>query len=299
MSELQVQHLSHDEARNLTDEIRDDAERLWAKLLEAYEGGAHLALGYSSWGVYFEAEFSALGKKSRGYQLLEAARVIRELDSVHTCGLNEGQARELVPLLGNPEELRMVMQQAEESGAPITATLLRDAVDVVTQRPHVSNNSGENEWYTPEPYIVAARDVMGSLTLDPASSEVANEAIGADTFFTSTVNGLHHEWHGTIWLNPPYAQPLIGQFAAKLVEEWNAEHVKQACVLVNNATETAWFQALAAEAHAICFPSQRVRFWQPGGSVGQPLQGQSVFYFGPGVERFRHRFAEFGFTVEL
>ncbi len=36
------------EARQLTEEVKADAQRLWAKLLNRYEGGAHTALGYSS-----------------------------------------------------------------------------------------------------------------------------------------------------------------------------------------------------------------------------------------------------------
>src|SRR2546429_7728907 len=42
---------------SLTDEVKRDAEALWTKLLALYNGGAQLALGYTSWGDYFRDEF--------------------------------------------------------------------------------------------------------------------------------------------------------------------------------------------------------------------------------------------------
>jgi hypothetical protein len=49
VNEALVPILGPAEARRLIDEVKRDAERLWAKFLEPHEGEAHLALGYSSW----------------------------------------------------------------------------------------------------------------------------------------------------------------------------------------------------------------------------------------------------------
>jgi hypothetical protein len=54
--EVEVVTMSGDDARMLTDEVKKDAAALWDKLLRLYRGGAHLALGYTSWGEYFVAE---------------------------------------------------------------------------------------------------------------------------------------------------------------------------------------------------------------------------------------------------
>lgn len=169
----------------------------------------------------------------------------------------------------------------------------------VVKMAHVGNNSGDNEWYTPAQYIEAARAVMGAIDLDPASTEVANTVVKAGKFYTSDDNGLLYDWRGNVWMNPPYAQPLIAQFASKLQEEWAAERVKEAIVLVNNATETAWFQGLVRCAAAVCFPLARIRFWSPDKTSAQPLQGQAVIYLGDNVTEFIRQFGAFGWCAEV
>lgn len=155
------------------------------------------------------------------------------------------------------------------------------------KKPHVSNNSGNNEWYTPIKFLNIARKVMGSIDTDPATSEVANKNVKATTIYTEEDSGLEQEWLGNVWMNPPYAQPLIQQFSDKLIEEIEKENTKQAMVLVNNATETKWFNTLSSKAKAIWFMRGRVKFIDAEGrSTGAPLQGQAILYFGKNVDRF-------------
>jgi len=166
--------------------------------------------------------------------------------------------------------------------------------DFVRKKAHVANNSGQNEWYTPAAFIEAARAVFDAdfgldadeddpaIELDPASSDKAQETVQAVTYYTAETDGLAQEWSGRVWMNPPYAQPLIGQFIDKLVESYLSGKVPAAIVLVNNATETKWGQTLLGVATHVCFPKGRIRFIDTDGNPGgAPLQGQMIVYLGP------------------
>lgn len=55
-------------------------------------------------------------------------------------------------------------------------------------------SSNENEYYTPVEYLEAAREVLGGIDIDPASSFTANRTVKARVFFDEQADGLQQGW---------------------------------------------------------------------------------------------------------
>jgi len=165
---------------------------------------------------------------------------------------------------------------------------------------HLRNNSGNSEWYTPQVYVSAARDVMGGIDIDPCSCEDANRVVKATTFFDEQQDGFAQEWHGRLYTNPPYGEGTIDKFSDKLIGELTAQRVTQAIVLVNNCTETKWFQRLLQASSNVCFPLGRISFWSVDRPSKNPLQGQAFLHFCSGSRdgtKFLSVFNKFGVCI--
>ena len=159
--------------------------------------------------------------------------------------------------------------------------------------------TGNVEWYTPSSYIELARTVLGRFDVDPASNTLAQETVKSTTFYTAETNGLDKDWHGKVWMNPPYSQPKIVHFIDKLVAEYQSGRTTEAIVLTHNSTDTAWFNTLFGAASAICFTRGRVKFVSPKGEFASPAMGQAFTYFGPHPERFAEVFSEVGNVMNV
>lgn len=126
--------LSAEVARRMTDEAKEVTHLLWRKMVALYEGDAHVALGYGSWGDYCGAEFDM--SSARAYQLLDAGRVSDMLASSTTVELvprNEAVARELAPFRDDLDAARAAMATAVEIHGPDpTAADVRDIVRLPT-----------------------------------------------------------------------------------------------------------------------------------------------------------------------
>jgi ParB family chromosome partitioning protein len=153
--------------------------------------------------------------------------------------------------------------------------------------------NSSDEWFTSAPVIDLARQVLGGIDLDPASCEFAQRTVQAARWFGKVDNGLVQPWQGRVWLNPPYSHPLVERFTTKLISEYDEGSVETAICLVNNATDTAWFQRLLTRFPA-CFTKGRIRFRRIDRTPVSPRLGQVLFYLGREVDRFALVFSGIG-----
>ncbi len=157
-----------------------------------------------------------------------------------------------------------------------------------------------NEWYTPARYVEAARKVMGTIDLDPASCADANHTVKAGHYYTQAENGLAHTWYGSVWCNPPYTQVIPGQssikaWVSKAHRLYQEGVIEQCMLLIPNDTSTKWFEWLWC--YPVCFPPKRIKFLIPGRKAEQPTFGTCFVYMGPHEQRFLDIFSQFGSIV--
>lgn len=249
----------------------------------------------------------------RAGQYADAVEIINSAAPGFTATVNAGEAptrQEVVKAASVvakiPEAAQNVTLAAEFADLPNEAK--QDAIEAIAQlapaqevmreavKNHRAIGTGENEWYTPEEYADMAREVMGSIDLDPASCDDANAVIKAATYYTKDDDGLTKDWLGNVWCNPPYSRDLMPAFVEKLRSSYESGGVQQAILLSHNNTDTAWFHNLASVASAICFPKKRIKFYR-GEDIAAPTNGQAFFYLGDRVEDFKDAFCSIGFVV--
>lgn len=217
---------------------------------------------------------------------------------IEKAGFTPKQVQRFETIAKHPEIVEQAKTEARENDEVVSRTAVLDLIKGY-QKPHVSNNSGCNEWYTPDEYIELAWDVLGEIDLDPASCEYANRTVKAKQYYTMEQDGLRQEWHGRVWMNPPYQADLVQQFSAKFADEYCKGNIVEGIVLVNNATETNWFINLVQHAKCVCFPKGRIRYNSQTRETMAPLQGQAFLYFGDNPKQFVETFRTVGWCATV
>jgi hypothetical protein len=97
-------------------------------LLEIQHRRLYLQAGYRTFAVYTSERWDL--SESHAYRQIEAAKVIDVLSPTGESLLpaNEAQARELAPLVGDPDTIRAVWSEIAASGERVTARAIRAKV---------------------------------------------------------------------------------------------------------------------------------------------------------------------------
>ncbi len=157
------------------------------------------------------------------------------------------------------------------------------------------------EWYTPEPYVNAARSTLVTIDLDPATTAEANQTIKATTFYTQETDGLAQVWEGNVFLNPPGG--LVPQFWNKLIAEFHCGNVKQAIWVGYSLQQLQTLQNVNEVTpldFELCFPKKRIQFIKLGVLKSSPTHANYICYLRNkvrSVSTFRKYFSQFGRVI--
>lgn len=175
------------------------------------------------------------------------------------------------------------------------------------------------EWYTPSPFVEAARKVMGAIDLDPASHEEANLTVKARRFFTAEDDGLVQVWAGRVFVNPPGGKgpddkPLVPAFWKHMLTEYALCHFDQAIWIGYSLEQLQTLQSVTFKSpldFPMCIPRRRIAFVEneakkaarnakliaqgkdPNKASG-PSHSNYISYLGPNADRFAEVFKQFG-----
>jgi hypothetical protein len=124
-------------ARSLTMRIREATREVCLLLLEAHQQQAWRALGYESWSAYVHEELGM--SRSRSYELLDHARVIRTLqaaaDTTEVPELSPYMARQIKPRLDDVvANLRRRLAASPERSVPARMSIILSTVEEQRRR---------------------------------------------------------------------------------------------------------------------------------------------------------------------
>jgi hypothetical protein len=157
---------------------------------------------------------------------------------------------------------------------------------------NVQHLSKSSLWMTPEPILEASRELMGGITLDPASDQEANERVKADFFISS--DSLTEDWYWggeptqAAFLNPPGGRGQPKAFWNKLLENWKNENIGQAIYIAFSLEQLQQNQSMLD--FPVCFPDKRLKYVPREGKATSPTHASAIVYLPPRAGDSEHRF---------
>jgi hypothetical protein len=146
------------------------------------------------------------------------------------------------------------------------------------------------DYFTPGEIVDAARQAMGDIDLDAASHWAANRTHQIPDYFDAGRDAFKHDWHGRVWLNPPYGnnEPWFN----RALEFVRSGAVTQMCMLSPMwAFTTSIANEFMTATSAMCILSPTPKFWGNAGGKTGTNQPHAVVYVGDRGAEFRRAFS--------
>ena len=137
---------------------------------------------------------------------------------------------------------------------------------------HEPSIGQSDDWFTP-PYFF---DALGLIfDLDPCSPG-KDHWVPARKVYTIHDDGLAQDWHGLVFMNPPFGgRNGHVLWLARFLEHGNG------IAVVRAYTSSGWFHEHVVNAETLLFPKGKTKFIRPDGSVGKS-PGHGVVLIGMG-----------------
>jgi hypothetical protein len=246
---------------------------------------AKAKLKHGEWLPWLKANFPFTDRTARNYMMLARRRPEVEAKLETDSDLT----------------LRDLFAETESEEEPDAEAKAETEAKLSAAGNYRAMGTGSVEYFAPPEILVRVRATFGgTIDLDPASCEKAQEIVKAARFYTVNDDGLAQPWFGTVFCNPPAAWPHVANFAGKFITEYTVGHTKAEIMLTHNSSDTGWYRQLLDNCHALCIVRGRIRFLGPDGrECGSPPQGQNIFYIGSDPATFAQHFADVGRILPL
>ncbi|MDZ5810353.1 DNA N-6-adenine-methyltransferase [Halorubrum sp. AD140] len=167
----------------------------------------------------------------------------------------------------------------------------------MVDRTEYYGQSDKDIWETPSELVDDLEDALNGIDLDPCAGPDTN--IG-DTNYTVSDDGLSMEWHGSVFVNPPFTEK--SDWLDKTIQEVSAGNASVVVVLTPDSTDVQswWHGKIAPHASYICFLEGRLAYIDPdtGHQLNSPPFGTALSVFGEPSDNLVSTLNDWGQVVQ-
>jgi hypothetical protein len=130
------------------------------------------------------------------------------------------------------------------------------------------HNLTSDDYYTPK-WIFDKLAI--TFDIDVAAPTGGCHWIPATNYYDQQTNGLTSDWHGNVFMNPPFSKPI--DWVTKFINHANG-------ITLLPMAKSAWFNLIWNDAQAITTLPSNLKFVDPKGGNGSISTGAMLFAYG-------------------